>query len=101
MSLVARVLAPLALIAVAVGLFIVISGSMSSSDEGGAHHARHAGNGHANHSNQPTPDTYVVQQDDTLDAIAAKTHVSVENLQKLNPDVDTQALVPGSTLKLH
>jgi LysM domain len=100
-SLLARVLAPIALIAVAIGLFVVISGSMSSSDEGGGHHARHAGNGQQHQSNKPTPDTYVVQQDDTLDAIAAKTHVSVEDLQRLNPDVDTQALVPGSTLKLH
>jgi LysM repeat protein len=100
-SLVARVLAPLALIAVVVGLFIVISGSMSSSDGGGGRHARHGDGGHAHHSHQSTPDTYVVQQDDTLDGIAAKTHVSVEDLQRLNPDVDTQALVPGSTLKLH
>jgi LysM repeat protein len=99
-SIVARVLAPLALVAVVIGLIVVISGSMSDSD-GGGHHARHAGGGHhQQHQTTTTPDTYVVQQNDTLDGIAAKTGVSVDQLQKLNPDVDTQALAPGSTLKL-
>jgi LysM repeat protein len=41
-----------------------------------------------------------VQPGDTLNGIAAKTGVAVEDLQRLNPDIDTQALVPGSTLKL-
>ena len=100
-SIVARVLAPLALVAVVIGLIVVISGSMSDSDSGGGHHARHAGGGHhQQHQTTTTPDTYVVQQNDTLDGIAAKTGVSVDQLQKLNPDVDTQALAPGSTLKL-
>jgi LysM repeat protein len=43
---------------------------------------------------------YVVQTGDTLGGIAAKTGVSVERLQELNPNVDPQALTSGQRLKL-
>jgi LysM repeat protein len=43
---------------------------------------------------------YVVQAGDTLGGIAAKTGVSVERLQELNPNVDPQALTSGQRLKL-
>ena len=42
----------------------------------------------------------MVQANDTLDGIAEKTGVSVEDLQDLNPDIDPQALPAGATLKL-
>ena len=37
---------------------------------------------------------------DTLEAIAAKTGLTVGRLQALNPQVDPQALVAGQRLKL-
>ena len=43
---------------------------------------------------------YVVQTGDTLGGIAAKTGVSIETLQELNPNVDPQALTSGQRLKL-
>ena len=43
---------------------------------------------------------YVVQQDDLLSLIAQRTCVPVEELQRLNPEADPQALVPGYCLKL-
>ena len=98
-SLIARILAPLALLAAAIALIVVVSSSMSDSGETTARHHRHAAHGH--HKPPATKsDTYVVQSGDTLGGIAEKTGVSVEELQRLNPDIDTQALVPGSTLKL-
>ena len=43
---------------------------------------------------------YTVRSGDTLTAISLETGVSVETLQQLNPDVDTQALQPGQRLQL-
>ncbi len=44
--------------------------------------------------------TYVVRSGDTLSSISLETGVSVAALQRLNPDVDIQALQPGQRLKL-
>ena len=43
---------------------------------------------------------YTVRSGDTLTAISLETGVSVETLQQLNPEVDTQALQPGERLRL-
>ncbi len=43
---------------------------------------------------------YTVKPGDTLEAISAKTGIPVDELTTLNPEVDPQALVAGSTLKL-
>ena len=44
--------------------------------------------------------SYTVRAGDTLGAIAEKTSVPVEELQRLNPDLDPQALGAGEKLKL-
>lgn len=49
---------------------------------------------------QPQQPEYVVQTGDTLGSIAAKTGVSVNKLQQLNPHLDPQALVSGQRIKL-
>jgi LysM repeat protein len=41
-----------------------------------------------------------VKAGDSLLAIAEKTGVPTDQLQRLNPDVDPQVLVPGQRLKL-
>lgn len=46
------------------------------------------------------PATYTIQPGDTLSAIATSTGVSVDELQRLNPDVNSNALTVGETLKL-
>jgi LysM repeat protein len=48
----------------------------------------------------PTKANYVVKPGDTLEAISAKTGVSVDELTTLNPEIDPQALVAGSKLNL-
>lgn len=100
-SMIARVLAPLALAVALVAVFIVISGSSSSSEDSSQKHHARGGNDKPDQSQPANEDTYVVQAGDTLDGIAQKTGVGVARLQELNENVDTQALVPGSTLKLH
>jgi LysM repeat protein len=94
----ARLLAPLALIAVAIVLALVVADSLDQSEGGGGSHR--AGNERGHQQNPSGPATYVIQPGDTLETIAAKTGVSVSRLQQLNPDVDPQALTAGASLKL-
>ncbi len=103
----ARLLAPLALIAVSIALFAVLSG-------GGPTDEREAGSGAAPVSTTTSEDsgsdakkrkpggrrTYTVKPGDTPSGIAEKTGVTVEKLLDLNPDLDPQSLVPGTRLKL-
>ena len=43
---------------------------------------------------------YVVQADDTLSRIAARTGVSLSTIEALNPNVNPDALHPGQRLRL-
>ena len=97
----ARLLAPLALIACALAVVLIVSGSRSSDDGDG--------NGStADGQRTTTTDTaprkqrasYTVKTGDTLGAIAEKTGLTVERLQELNPELDPQALVSGQKIKL-
>jgi LysM repeat protein len=93
----ARLLAPLALIAVVVAIALVIqlsgpdASTPTASTSQPAHHARPA---------KPRPRAYVVKQGDNLTVIATKTGVSLDRLQQLNPGIDPQALHAGQRLKL-
>ena len=106
----ARLLAPIALVAFAVALLLVLGGSETGNGDDG-------GNGGSTGSTEPTtsetatetsPDeaerprrrNYVVKAGDNLDLIAETTGVPVETLQEINPEVDPQALVIGQTIKL-
>jgi len=46
------------------------------------------------------PRVYVIQNGDTLIAIAHETGVPVARILRLNPDVDPQILISGEKLKL-
>ena len=106
----ARLLAPIALVAFAVALLLVLGGSGAGEGDDG-------GNGGGTDSTEPTvsetatetsPDEaeqprrrrYTVKAGDNLDLIAEKTGVPVETLQEINPEVDPQALVIGQTIQL-
>jgi LysM repeat protein len=89
-----RYLAPMVLaIAAAVVIAVVITAP------GRSGHGRDGGR--ASHATGRTPPPYwIVQPGDTLLEIAAKTGVSVAQIQAFNPDLDPLALVPGQRLKL-
>ena len=96
-SLLARLLAAVALIT-AVVVIVVAIGAATSSDE-------EPNKGRENPSRQVNKPktkakTYEVEEGDSLTAIAEKTGISVDRLEKLNPDLDPQALQPGQELKL-
>jgi LysM repeat protein len=99
-----RWLAPIAIVAVGVAAFAVLS---SGGDGDGAvtRSATTAAERPATERATATspasgPRTYVVRSGDTLSSISLETRVSVARLQTLNPDVDIQALQPGQRLRL-
>jgi LysM repeat protein len=104
----ARFLAPLALVAFAVTLVLVVQ---HASDTGGSSSSTSApvkSSGRSNSTSRSRkhkarhskPRSYVVKSGDTPSGIAAKTGVSLVRLQELNPSLDPQALSVGERLKL-
>jgi LysM repeat protein len=102
----ARFLAPLALVAFVVALFVVVSSTGGGGDGSGTP---------ASNTSQPeataTPAAsdgntrrkrrvYVVKPGDTPSGIAEKTGVSLEQLEEANPDLDPQLLAPGQRIRL-
>lgn len=102
----ARLLAPLALIAVAVIVTLIVLGSGVVDDDDGDTSARTSDLPAATERtttagrSQPRRATYTIKAGDTLSGIAAKTGTTVEGLQELNPELDAQALVAGQKIKL-
>ena len=103
----ARLLAPLALIAVAVIVAVMVLGSgVVRDDEGGesastndlpaATERTTTGERRARRG----PATYTIKANDTLSGIAAEHGTTADRLQELNPDIDPQGLVAGQKIKL-
>ncbi len=98
----ARLLAPLALVACAVALFsIVTSGTEEASDggTGAAPTATATATPKAKKRKQATG-TYVVKPGDTPSSIAEAEGVDLDDLLAANPDVDPNALSVGDELKI-
>jgi LysM repeat protein len=104
----ARLLAPLALIAVVVALLLVLGGAgAGGGDDDGGSGDSGAGSTVPETTLEPAePDpprrkkTYTVKSGDTLGAISGDTGVPVETIEELNPELDPQALVTGQKIKL-
>jgi len=89
-----RYLAPIVLVAAAAAVIAVV---VSAPD----HSGRRAGAAIARHATARRPPPYwIVRPGDTFMEIAAKTGVSIAQLQAFNPVVDPLSLVPGQRLKL-
>jgi LysM repeat protein len=113
-SWVARILAPLALAAAILAVVLIVSGSLGIDDEpagrsgdDASKEARSEGGdsekedgSEDEEEDSDTPETYEVQSGDSLSSIAAEYGLSVEKLQRLNPDADPTALATGQVLKL-
>ena len=101
-----HLLAPLALIAVAVAVVVVIANSdvTGGDDDGGEVTTTQARDTETttapNRQGRRLRRNYVVKPGDSFGSIAEKTGVSVAQLEQLNPDVDPQALVVGQRIKL-
>jgi LysM repeat protein len=101
----ARFLAPLALVAFALALFVVVSST--TKDDAGTSGAKDAGQP-AQTTSTPTgekkrrkePRSYTVKSGDTPSGIAEKVNVPLDTILELNPDLDPQTLAPGTKIKL-
>jgi LysM repeat protein len=101
----ARFLAPLALAAVTVALIMVVSSSQDRAGES-TQPSRSSG---ATPTAAPTTERagkrkgrrrYTVKPGDTPSSIAEQTGVPLEEILRLNPDLDPQTLSPGERIRL-
>jgi LysM repeat protein len=103
-----RFLAPVALIAVIVAIFLVVGsttgggdkGDKASGDKGTELTSQEKQRKRDRRRARQKQTTYTVKAGDSLDAIAIKVKVPKETLQQLNPDLDPQALQPGQKIKI-
>jgi LysM repeat protein len=103
-----RFLAPIALIAVIVAIFLVVgsttgggSGNDKASNGTGTQlSAKEKKRRRERRKARQSRTTYTVKPGDSLDAIAIAVKVPKETLLQLNPNVDPQALQPGQKIKI-
>jgi LysM repeat protein len=102
----ARFLAPLALLAVVAALWMIVNHSSSDGGSGGSgaatteqSTATPAKGAHAKKKKHGKR-YYTVKPGDTPSGIAEKTGVPLSTIEELNPNLDPQALSPGTRLKL-
>lgn len=95
----ARYLAPVALVATAMGAYLIVTQHLdTSSPRAAASHApaRHA-RAHRHFAGAPF---YVIQAGDNLTSISVKTGIPVPALEQLNPSLDPNSLQTGQRLRL-
>lgn len=91
----ARLLAPLLLLGVAAAIYLIVSSPPAFLRTTGAGtHATHAV------AQRRLPPYWTVRPGDSFAVIAAKTGLSIDQLQAFNPNVDPLALTPGVRLNL-
>ncbi|HEV7846607.1 MAG TPA: LysM domain-containing protein [Thermoleophilaceae bacterium] len=104
--MIARLLAPLALIVFLVAFVAILLGSGVVGDDNGSDSSRASDLPVATErttteqKQKKARATYTIKTNDTLSGIAAKTGTTVEKLQELNPELDPTGLVAGQKIKL-
>jgi hypothetical protein len=101
---VARLMAPLAIAVVAVGIYLVVHGNLvthhstPAHSAGKSHRHRHA---HHHRPRHPKPKYYTVKSGDTLSLIASRMGVSMAHLEALNHSLHPPySLQSGERLRL-
>ncbi len=98
-SQIARLLAVLALIG-AVLLVIVVISNVTADDEGGITKKANPNKQQVSGKPKTNKKVYEVEEGDNLIIIAQKTGIPVERLERLNPNLDPQALQLGQEIRL-
>ena len=100
----ARFLAPIALAAVGVGVYLIVHSTVGQDTSTVASSTSGPGTGrqHAAHKRRRSPKYYVVKSGDTLSRISSHVHVPVAELTTLNPSLssDPNSLQTGQRLRL-
>jgi LysM repeat protein len=98
----ARYLAPVALIAVAVAIFLIVQARTQShrSTPPVARHSAHILPGTRHTTKSTKPLFYVIKPGDSLSTISVKTGVPIDTLTALNPGLNPAALQSGQRLRL-
>jgi LysM repeat protein len=99
---VARLLAPIAIIAVVVAVYLIVHAAVDNNHHTVSHnHSAHAQGRHHHHKRRRAAATfYVVKPGDTLSGIAVRVHIPLTRLETLNPNVSANALQTGQRLRL-
>ena len=95
----ARLLAPVALAAVAAGVYVIVHASEVTHPHTGVQSTTGI-NTHRNSRRRRRPKFYVVKPGDTLSSVSVRTHVSIARLESLNPLVSPNSLQTGQRLRL-
>ncbi len=98
-SLIARVIALIALFGAIVVVIVVVTGSLSVDNSASGTGATTTQQVPKNHGE--IPKKYTVEAGDSISSIAAKYQISVKRIERLNPGIDPQTLATGQVLKLH
>ena len=99
----ARILAPVALVAVALVVVLVVSGSLGGDDEdGGRDREQTAETSGCQPSDERAVEQgfYVLKSGENLTSVADKTCISPERLARLNPNLDPQLLPISACIDL-
>jgi LysM repeat protein len=99
----ARWLAPVALVTVAVAVYAVVDSTLLNDDtsSNGSTSTQQAKPAKKTASKKTRKRRmYTVKSGDTLSAIAVKTGVSLETIQRLNPKLDADTLHAGQRVRL-
>jgi LysM repeat protein len=100
----ARFIAPLALVAFALALFIVVTSTTGDSGEEtgarGTSAPAEATPKPSNERKRKKRKTYTIKAGDTPSGIAVKVDVPLDQILELNPDLDPQTLTPGTKIRL-
>jgi LysM repeat protein len=103
----ARFLAPLALVAFALALFVVVSNATKDDgstpgggDSGQPAQSTASPHGEGSGKKRKPRRSYTVKSGDTPSGIAEKVNVPLDQILELNPDLDPQTLTPGTKIKL-
>jgi LysM repeat protein len=102
----ARFLAPLALVAFVIALIVVVNSAQNDNgsatgtkSRSGDRPSSSSGRG-GNKKQRKGPRRYTVKAGDTPSSIAEKTGVPLDQILRLNPNLDPQTLSPGQKIRL-
>ena len=101
---IARFLAPIALAAVGVGVYLIVHSTLMHQATAISRSSSTVANGPKEkpHKHHRVPKFYIVKSGDTLGAISSRTHVAVSTITSLNPSLESNpnSLQAGQRLRL-